>query len=46
MGKQVTVTGMLIARVANGKIIEEWGNTDWMGLLQQLGVVPIPGQAS
>jgi steroid delta-isomerase-like uncharacterized protein len=46
MGKQVTVTGMLIARVAHGKIIEEWGNTDWLGLLQQLGVVPIPGQAS
>ena len=44
-GKQVTITGRLIGRVAHGKIIEEWGNQDWLGLLQQLGVVPIPGQA-
>jgi hypothetical protein len=35
---------MLIDRVAHGKIIEEWSNQDWLGLLQQLGVVPVPGQ--
>jgi len=39
-GKQVTVTGMIFDRVVNGKIIEEWSNQDWLGLLQQLGVVP------
>jgi steroid delta-isomerase-like uncharacterized protein len=42
-GKQVTVTGMLIDRVVNGKIIEEWSNQDWLGLVQQLGVVPTTG---
>ena len=42
-GKQVIVTGVIIDRVANGKIIEEWGNTDWLGLLQQLGVIPAMG---
>jgi predicted ester cyclase len=42
-GKQVIVTGVIIDRVANGKIIEEWGNQDWLGLLQQLGVIPAMG---
>ena len=38
-GKQITVTGTSIMRVANGKILEEWVNSD---LMQQLGVVPAP----
>ncbi len=42
-GKQVAVTGIGIMRVANGKILEEWINSD---LMQQIGVVSVPGQAS
>ena len=42
-GKQVTVTGVNIGRVANGRIVEEWGEFDMMGMMQQLGVVPTPG---
>lgn len=38
--KQVTVTGITISRIANGKIAEEWSNWDTLGLLQQIGVVP------
>ncbi|HWZ20624.1 MAG TPA: ester cyclase [Ktedonobacteraceae bacterium] len=45
-GKQVTVTGISIQRIANGKIVEEWSNYDMLGMLQQLGVAPMPGQAS
>ncbi len=45
-GKHVTATGMAIIRVANGKIVEEWANADDLGLLQQLGVIPAPGQES
>ncbi len=41
-GKQVTVTGIAIARIANGKILEEWIISD---LMQQLGVVAAPEQA-
>jgi len=44
-GKQVTTTGITITRFANGKGVELWGNSDDLGLLQQLGVVPAPGQA-
>ena len=43
-GKQVSATGIVITRIANGKAVEEWSNYDDLGLLQQLGVVPAPGQ--
>ena len=42
-GKHITVTGIGIIRVADGKIVEEWANGDNLGLLQQLGVIPAPG---
>ena len=42
-GKQVTMTGLNIIRVANGKVPEFWGEFDALGLLQQLGAVPSPG---
>lgn len=43
-GKQVTVTETHIDRIANGKIIEHTFDWDQMGLMQQLGVIPAPGQ--
>ena len=39
-GKQVTVTGITIDRIVDGRIVESWTNWDTLGLLQQLGVVP------
>jgi predicted ester cyclase len=39
-GKQITVTGMIIFRIVDGKITDEWENWDTLGMLQQLGVVP------
>lgn len=42
-GKQLTVTGMTFSRAANGKFVEIWINFDALGMLQQLGVVPVPG---
>lgn len=41
--KAVNISLMLIYRLANGKIVEHWMNADSLGLLQQLGVVPVPG---
>jgi steroid delta-isomerase-like uncharacterized protein len=40
--KQVTITGITISRIANGKIAEEWSNWDTLGMLQQIGAVPAP----
>jgi steroid delta-isomerase-like uncharacterized protein len=39
-GRQVTVTGIDIARIAGGKIEEIHNNWDALGLLRQLGAVP------
>jgi steroid delta-isomerase-like uncharacterized protein len=39
-GKQVTLSGIDILRIENGKIAERWAEYDNLGLLQQLGVVP------
>ena len=44
-GKPVTLTGISIWRVAGGTIVESWHELDTLGLMQQLGVIPTPGQA-
>jgi steroid delta-isomerase-like uncharacterized protein len=43
-GKRVEVTGIDIFRFAEGKIAEHWAEFDMLGLMQQLGVIPAPGQ--
>ena len=39
-GKSVTVTGIAIDRIVNGKIVHSWGIFDQFGMLQQLGAIP------
>ena len=39
-GRQITITGIGIYRIAGGRIVERWENIDQLGLLQQLGAVP------
>src|SRR5246127_1125730 len=39
-GKQFNITGVSIARFANGKMSEGFVNWDALSLMQQLGVVP------
>jgi steroid delta-isomerase-like uncharacterized protein len=41
-GKSSTVTGVTVDRIANGKIAETWGIFDQFGMMQQLGVIPMP----
>jgi steroid delta-isomerase-like uncharacterized protein len=43
-GKPVTVSAIIIDQCANGKIVESWRLFDQMGMMQQLGLVPAPGQ--
>ena len=46
-GKKVTSTSMYIHRIADGKFAETWVEAGaHMGLLQQLGAVPAPGQSA
>jgi predicted ester cyclase len=42
-GTQATVTEMHMFRVADGKVVERWGEWDALGLMQQLGAIPPPG---
>ncbi len=39
-GKRITVEGVTIARMVNGKITEERDYADDLGLMQKLGVIP------
>ena len=43
--KQVTWTGIFIARIADGQFVEVWQSFDELGLMQQIGAVPPIGQA-
>jgi len=45
-GKQINATGIDIFRVVDGRMEEHWVELDMLGTMQQLGVVPMPGQAS
>ena len=42
-GRPVSVTSIGIDRVANGKIVEGWGEVDMLGLYEQIGVIQRPG---
>lgn len=44
-GKNFHITGVSIARFANGKITEGFVNWDALGMMQQLGIVPELGKA-
>jgi steroid delta-isomerase-like uncharacterized protein len=46
-GKQTTVTGITISCISGSKITEDWQTWDALGMMQQLGVIPVPapGQA-
>lgn len=39
-GRKVTITGIDISRVVDGKLQEAWHQEDQLGLMQQLGVLP------
>jgi steroid delta-isomerase-like uncharacterized protein len=43
-GNQVEVSGITISRFEGGKIVEDWTNSDTLGLMQQIGAVPSPGE--
>ena len=41
-GRQVTITGISILRIAGEKIVEDWTEENALGMMQQLGVIPAP----
>jgi predicted ester cyclase len=45
-GKPVDFTEMAIVRFEDGKIAESWYDTDMVGMLMQIGVIPQPSEAA
>jgi predicted ester cyclase len=45
-GNPVMFTGMRFYRMLDGKIAEEWASFDSLALMQQLGVIPAPGESA
>jgi steroid delta-isomerase-like uncharacterized protein len=45
-GKYIGVRGVQIGRFENGQIVERWGSTDELGILEQIGASPAGGQVS
>jgi steroid delta-isomerase-like uncharacterized protein len=43
-GKPIQIDGISILRLADGKTAEHWEQLDRLALMQQLGVLPPPGQ--
>jgi len=43
-GKQITASEISIYRIAGGKVVEGWNIFDQLGMMQQLGAIPSPGQ--
>jgi predicted ester cyclase len=39
-GREVTLRGMTIFRIADGKLVEGWTNPDLLGVMQQIGAIP------
>jgi steroid delta-isomerase-like uncharacterized protein len=44
-GNRAAWTEIHVCRIADGKLVEHWANLDQLGMMQQLGVVPPPGQS-
>jgi steroid delta-isomerase-like uncharacterized protein len=42
-GKRMSWQEVHIFRIADGKIVEHWGEFDMLGIMVQLGVVQLPG---
>lgn len=43
-GRQGTVKGITIFRIANSSVVECWTFADELGMMQQLGILPAPQQ--
>ena len=43
--KPVAISAIIISRFVDSKWTEDWLSIDMLGMLQQIGAIPAPGQA-
>lgn len=41
-GRSIRLEGIIIEHYRNGRIVERWDQLDALGLMQQIGAVPVP----
>jgi steroid delta-isomerase-like uncharacterized protein len=41
-GKKISIRGVQVSKFRDGKMVERWGSSDQLGMLQQLGVTELP----
>ena len=41
-GKKVKIRGLQISKFRDGKMVERWGSSDQLGMLQQIGASTLP----
>ena len=44
-GRSVSMGLIDIVRISEGRVVEHWSEGDSLGMMQQLGVIPRPGQS-
>ena len=42
-GRRIHIAGIFIIRLVNGKFVEAWNSWDQLGMLRQIGAVPLAG---
>ena len=45
-GRRVSMELIDIVRISEGRVVEHWSMGDNLGMMQQLGVIPRPGERS
>jgi steroid delta-isomerase-like uncharacterized protein len=45
-GRRIEISGITINRFSGGRIAEDWYQSDDLGMMQQLGVIPSPAEVS
>ena len=43
-GNEFAIGGLTLLRIAEGKIAEHWVGGDFLGLMQHVGALPVPGE--
>ena len=44
-GRRVDCSGIVVSRIEEGKIAEDWANFDDLGMMRQLGLIPDRGSS-
>ncbi|WP_101297602.1 ester cyclase [Halegenticoccus soli] len=45
-GKRVEVEGLVVHRIADGRIVETFASWDFLGMMRRLGIVSMPGETA